>query len=102
MFSYNLNAKLGNKNLDFYGVRTAQFFCFFLGLHSDVHRTEFRFASVQEQINELLQMIVDTAGKSKNKMILWIVIQNHHFLQLCICDLSIDGLYSTSWTEVNT
>ena len=50
--------------------------CFLiLGLHSDVQHTEFRFSSVQEQMDELLQMIVDTAERSKSKI--WLVIQNH-------------------------
>ena len=38
---------------------------FSLGLHSDVQHTEFQFKSVQEQMDELLQMIVNTAEKGE-------------------------------------
>ena len=38
---------------------------FSLGLHSDVQHTEFQFKSVQDQMDELLQMIVNTAEKGE-------------------------------------
>ena len=38
---------------------------FSVGLHSDVQHTEFQFKSVQEQMDELLQMIVNTAEKGE-------------------------------------